>query len=274
MNHPGGASGVGFRVLVQNVGGQAANRIPNSVAQRPGCDFYGFVETMLAEDTVSEIEHMLPDYTVWHCVRPRPSRGRPHGGISLFVRRASVWHTSTGFKVVSDPAAGILWVEIPRFKLTVAICYFSPHGSQVYQLGHMHPDPLSVLFAGLREADAKGHQHLVMGDLNIRVGGLSVDVPSQLAIPPALEEPSPLPDLHHLAAIPQQRRSLDRSVPNRQRALAFLEGLFALSSAVLNGRAPGDAEGGHTCWSRSANDQLLGHSVVDYACVSVSLFGL
>jgi hypothetical protein len=61
VNHPGGASGVGFRVLVQNVGGQAANRIPNSVAQRPGCDFYGFVETMLAEDTVSEIEHMLPD---------------------------------------------------------------------------------------------------------------------------------------------------------------------------------------------------------------------
>jgi hypothetical protein len=75
-----------------------------------------------------------------------------------------------------------------------------------------------------------------------------------------------------LAAIPQQRRSLDRSVPNRQWALAFLEGLFALSSVVLNGRAPGDVEGGHTCWSWSANDQLLGHSVVDYACVSVSLF--
>jgi hypothetical protein len=237
----------------------------------------GFVETMLetmlAEDTVSEIEHLLPGYAVWNCVRPRPSRGRPHGGISLFVRRDSVWHTSTGFKVVSDPAAGILWVEIPRFKLTVAICYFSPHGSQVYQLDHMHPDPLSVWFAGLRKADAKGHQHhLVMGDLNIKVGGLSIDVPSQLAIPPALAEPSPLPDLHHLAAIPQQRRSLDRGVPNRQRALAFLEGLFALSSVVLNGRAPGDVEGGHTCWSWSANDQLLGHSVVDYACVSVSLF--
>jgi hypothetical protein len=131
VNHPGGASGVGFRVLVQNGGGQAANRIPNSVAQRPGCDFYGFVETMLAEDTVSKIEHLLPGYAVWHCVRPRPSRGRPHGGISLFVRCDSVWHTSTGFKVASDPAAGILWVEIRRFKLIVAICYFSPHGSQV-----------------------------------------------------------------------------------------------------------------------------------------------
>jgi hypothetical protein len=125
---------------------------------------------------------------------------------------------------------------------------------------------------GLREGDAKGHKHLVMGDLNIRVGGLSADVPSQLAIPPALEEPSPLPDLHHLAAIPQRRHSLDRSVPNRQRSLAFLEGLFASSSVVLNGRAPGDAEGCHTCWSWSANDQLLGHSVVDYACVSVSMF--
>jgi hypothetical protein len=136
----------------------------------------------------------------------------------------------------------------------------------------MHSDPLSVLFAGLREVDAKGHKHLVMGDRNIRVRGLSADVPLQLAIPPALEEPSPLPDLHHLAAIPQRRHSLDRSVPNRQRALAFLEGLFASSSVVLNGRAPGDAEGCHTCWSWSANDQLLGHSVVDYACVSVSMF--
>lgn len=263
---------VDLRVLVQNVGGQAAARIASACLQREHCDVYGFVETMLVEDTVSDVEHLLPGFDVWHCVRPRPAAGRPHGGISVFVRKGTPWHPREGCMVRPDPAAGIIWLECPSYQLTLAVCYFSPHNSQVYQLGHMHSDPMSVLFAGLREAEAKGHKHLVMGDLNVRIGRLSCDVPNQLSIPPLLEEPSTLPDLHHLAAIPRQRTSMDMSVPCRQRAEAFLSGLFSASSVVLNGRARGDEGGSHTCWSISPAGVVLGHSTVDYACVSAALF--
>jgi hypothetical protein len=69
---------IDLQLLVQNVGGLAAHRIPSAVAQHQNCDIYGFVETMLAGDTVSSVEPLLPGYTAWHCVRRRPDRGRPH----------------------------------------------------------------------------------------------------------------------------------------------------------------------------------------------------
>jgi hypothetical protein len=53
---------------------------------------------------------------------------------------------------------------------------------------------------------------------------------------------------------------------------AFMEGLFAVSSVVLNGRAPGDAAGSHTCWQSNADGVVTRRSVVDLACASVSLF--
>jgi len=61
--------------------------------------------------------------------------------------------------------------------LTAAVCYLSPHRSQVYHLIHMASDPICCLhsmqaakFAGLREAETKGHKHIILGDLNIRIG--------------------------------------------------------------------------------------------------------
>jgi hypothetical protein len=56
MSVPGGLSLIDLQLLVQNVGGLAAHRIPSAVAQRSSCDMYGFVETMLADDTVNSIE--------------------------------------------------------------------------------------------------------------------------------------------------------------------------------------------------------------------------
>lgn len=235
---------------------------------------YGFVETMLAADSVHEVEGLLPGYQAYHCVRPRPSRGRPHGGITVFLRRLSPLYVHSGLQVTSDPAAGIVWLVAPAFKLTVAVCYFSPSGSAVYGSGVVASDPLAALFAGLREAEARGHKHLVIGDLNIRIGALSSDVPSNLAVPPGLSDPSVLPTLHHLRYVPSQRRTMDLTVPNKTRAVEFLQGLFSVSSVVLNGRAPGDEEGSHTCYSNPLADTPVGASVVDLACASTSLYGL
>lgn len=264
-------SGLDLRVLVQNVGGQAATRIPSAISQQRGCDIYGFVETMLTDSTTTQVEHLAPGYTVWHCARPQPLRGRPSGGTSVFVKQDSALYRSHGFSVTSDPAAGIVWVVSPAYQLTIAVCYFSPPGSAVYGGGLVHPDPMSVLFAGLRDAEGKGHKHLIMGDLNIRIGRLCLDVP-ELAIPPPLQEPTVLPNLHHLSEIPQHRGSMDTTIPSRSRAETLLNGLFAASSVVLNGRAPGDEAGSHTCWQGSEGGQITGCSVVDLACVSVALY--
>lgn len=265
---------IDFELLMQNVGGMAAARIPSAVEQREGCDVYGFVETMLTADTTHEVEGLLPGYDVYHCVRPRPARGRPHGGITVFVRRLSPLCLGSGLRVTSDPAAGIVWLVVPAVRLTLAVCYFSPPGSAVYASGLVDPDPTAALFAGLREAESRGHKHLVLGDLNMRVGALSCDVPSNLAVPPGLSDPSVLPTLHHLRYVPSQRRTLDLTVPSHSRAVRFMQGLFAVSSVVLNGRAPGDEEGNFTCYSNPLSAAPVGASVVDLACASTSLYGL
>ncbi len=203
------AAAIDVQLLVQNVGGMAAARIPSAVEQSRDCDVYGFVETMLADDTVGQVEGLLPGYSAYHCVRPRPARGRPHGGITVFLRRSSPLLLGSGLRVTSDPVAGIVWLVVPAFRLTVAVCYFSPAGSAVYASGLVDSDPLAALFAGLREAEARGDKHMVLGDLNIRLGTLSCDVPSNIAVPPGLSDPSVLPTIHHLRFVPSQRRSMD-----------------------------------------------------------------
>lgn len=262
------------QLLVQNVGGMAAARVPGALAQCAGCDVYGFVETMLTDDTVHELDGLLPGYQSYHCVRPRPSRGRPHGGIAVFVRRQSPLFEGAGLRVTCDPSAGIVWLVVPRLALTVAVCYFSPHGSAVYSSGVVAPDPLAALLAGLRAAEARGDKHIVLGDLNIRIGTLSCDVPFNTAVPPGLSDPSVFPPLHHLLGVPAHRRSQDLAVPNRARAVELLQGLFSVSSVVLNGRAPGDEEGAHTCLSNPLSEAPVGASVVDLACASTALYGM
>ena len=263
MNPPHDVAAIDVRLLVQNVGGMAATRIPSVVAQEPDCDIYGFVETMLTEENVGEVQGLLPGYDARHCVRPRPSRGRPHGGITVFVKRFSPLNMGTGLTVDPDPRAGILWVVVPGFRLTIAVCYFSPPGSAVYASGVVDADPMAALFAGLWAAEARGHKHLVLGDLNMRIGRLSYihtcytfscDVPSNLAVPPGLNDPSVLPTLHHLRYVPSYRRSMDVQVPCRARALDFMNGLFAVSSVVLNGRTPGDMDGEVTCVRERSGD--------------------
>jgi len=75
-----------------------------------------------------------------------------------------------------------------------------------------------------------------------------------------LNDPSVLPTLHHLRYVPSYRRSMDVQVPCRTRALDFMNGLFAVSSVVLNGRTPGDMDREFTCYANPLS-----------VCVSVSV---
>jgi hypothetical protein len=240
MNPPHSVAAIDVKILVQNVGGMAAARVPSAVEQEEGCDIYGFVETMLVGDTVHEIQGLLPEYDAYHCVRPRPSRGRPHGGITVFVERLSALRMGSGLTVTTDQRAGIVWVVVPGFRLTVAVCYFSPHGSAVYTSGVVDADPMAALFEGLSAAEARGHKHLVLGDLNMRIGRLSCDVPDNLAVPRGFNDPSVLPTLHHLRCVPSHRHSMDLSVPSRPRAMEFMNGvvvcvvLSCVCSTTLN----------------------------------------
>lgn len=269
------AAAINLKILVQNLGGQAAARIPSGFLQQPDCDIYGFVETMLTDDTCATVSGAIPGCTAWHCVRPRPPRGRPHGGISVYVRRSSPLHLAPGgLAVTTDSHAGIVWLESRHYQLTVAICYFSPQSSAVYGSGVVHPEPLVPLLNGLRAAESKGHKHMVLGDLNIRIGRLSSDVPHQLSVPPFMQACTLYTQLGHLARVPARRHSMDASVPDVGMAEALLEGLASVSSVVLNGRAPGDETGSHTCFSTTDAGDIRGFSVVDLACVSVSLFQL
>lgn len=85
---------VGVGLLALNVGGMAQARVQAAVAQHPGLDVYGFVETWACVDTCSALERAsgLAGYRAWHAVRPVPSVGRPHGGVSVFVRESFVLH--------------------------------------------------------------------------------------------------------------------------------------------------------------------------------------
>ena len=74
--------------------------------------------------------------------------------------------------------------------------------------------------------------------------------------------------------IPRHSASMDSVVGNQQLALGLLSGLSSVSSVVLNGRAPGDADGCFTCLSVSGAGDVTGLSVVDLACASTSLWGM
>jgi hypothetical protein len=106
----------------QNLGGLAAHRNPSAFAQCISCDMKGFVAIMLAEDTVNSTEPLLAGYTEWHCVRPRPDRGRGHGGIPVFVKQGCALISCPGVCLTHGPAAGIMWVRVPAYVLTIAVC--------------------------------------------------------------------------------------------------------------------------------------------------------
>lgn len=140
-----------------------------AAAMVPGLEMYGFLETMHHADNCGDLDHLVEGYKPWHCVRPAPAQGRQHGGVSVYVRRDLLLHGDC--RVRCDEDTGIVWVSLLSRQLTVAFCYFSPSSSPVYTQGFLHADPVQSLLDGVHRLTSRGQQMLIMGDLNIRVGG-------------------------------------------------------------------------------------------------------
>jgi exonuclease III len=266
-----------LRVFFVNTGRNASAILPKAVAAHPGLDAYCFVETML--DERSCLAAHCEGYEAHHCTRPRQAMGRPHGGITVLLSKSSpVVGTRCRKRVWADARAGILWIELPARQLTLAVCYFSPASSTLYSAGVLDEHPLGTLWHGLRSAssDRKGHQCIVLGDFNTRVGNMDSDV---FTLDGAAMPPSATADAHHFISthpgIPVQRQSMDEDVrPNIEAAMNLLHGLNAVKCVLLNGRVAGDQHGQYTYVRKATTRQPAGGgSTIDFAIVSASLYG-
>ena len=253
-----------LRALCINVGGRADERIPFILDQHRGnpYDMYCFLETMWEQGSWGNVS--FHGYQAHHCTRPAPivrTAGRPSGGITVLLREDSpILGASTPVRVRMDASTGIVRVTSERHALTIAVCYFSPPNSNVYASGLVDGQYLQALYDYMHEATAAGRHVLCLGDLNIRVGELSDDVEG---VP---MDAGPVAGLGATVtgAVPAVRRSEDRTVDSHAEGLML--GLNSCGCVLLNGRAPGDESGLHTCFVNG------GCSVVDYGIVSAGLF--
>lgn len=267
-----------LRTMTLNVGGRALERVPLAVALVPGLEMYGFLETMHHVGNCRDLDNLVEGYAAWHCVRPAPAIGRQHGGVTVYIRRD--FAARHGCLVRCEETTGIIWVNLPACRVTVAVCYFSPAYSPVYNHGFLHTDPVQCLFAGIQRASSQGHNVVVMGDLNIRVGGLAWDVPDITAPLPPFVAPEMLSVAEaDLEGIPHARASMDRAVPDPDSASQFMQGLCSSRMVLLNGRAPPPVSSALPGGGNARNDTLTCHvpgggggSVVDFALTSRGLF--
>jgi hypothetical protein len=249
-----------LRVRYVNVRGKAY------VGHDPGllnCDLVCFAETRHVAGGQPWLA--VPGYSTYECCRVGH---RQAGGLCVLLRRVSRWFRS-GVRVRVDVAHGILWVHANRHQLTVACLYLSPASSRLYQSGVLAPDPLLALMQGVETAQGWGHRCVVVGDMNIRVGGWCCDVPEQFAdvpagLHPALGAIAVDPTVYE--GVPRQRLSSDRVV-TRGQGDHLMQCLQSACLVVLNGRAPGDEAGAATYVQPHGRGRgVPGTSVVDLMC--------
>ena len=253
-----------LRALCLNVGGRADERIPCTLQKHRAhpYDMYCFLETMWEEGGWGNVS--FHGYIAHHCTRPAPlvrTAGRPSGGITVLLREDSpVLGAETPVRVRLDASTGIVGVTSEACALTIAVCYFSPPDSRVYESGLVSDQYLQALYDCVHGALGEGRQVLCLGDFNIRVGELCDDVEG---VP---MDAGPVAGLAGPVAsnVPATRQSQDKKVDSH--ALGLMLGLNACGGVVLNGRAPGDEEGQCTCFVNE------GRSVVDYGIVSSGLY--
>ena len=264
--------GVIVTAMYTNIGGvNLADRAPLAELSPRAVDIVCFAETH-KYDAIPSIE--LQGYTTHTCNRAPGLKG----GIQVSLLRCSpVVGTQCGIKVVCDAKAGILWVEAPKYCVVFAVCYFSPHQSELYRRGVLHPDPLAILFDGVRAAQIRGLQCIILGDLNIRVGNSCIDMPQPVAgnaVPAILNSVSEALDGPIYHSIPPTRRSRDL-VLHSNWGTQFMTSLRGAGMVMLNGRAPGDTEGNFTYHQPHGRGQgQLGASVIDVACITAELYPL
>ena len=232
---------------------------------RPRADIIILTETWLMRD-VPAADFTLPGFVAHHCCRlGTGGAGRPHGGVSVFVRKALAPEFS------SDASHGIVWLKLPALRQACAACYFSPAGSALYAANHLHPEPFQVLQAGLALLEGQGYRTAIVGDLNARVGR-APDLPSaeSLELEALLACPT-TGDVATCAAIPP-RASTDATLAPFGQLLLDL--LIATSMVLCNGRTRGDPLGAATCRHTGIASANAGQggSVVDIAAVQAGDF--
>ncbi|MEW5305374.1 MAG: hypothetical protein WDW36_007917 [Sanguina aurantia] len=179
--------------------------------------------------------------------------GRPHAGISVFVRD----HLSNAVSISSrNLSSGIMVVRLAASLLPtldshahLICCYFTP----TPRLDAV--DPFDALAIVLSSLGPRPHV-LVVGDINARTAQLpdtSQHTDSHL-LPPSLDEAGDRP----WATPPPARNNMDSKTNSYGHSCVQL--CQGHSLAILNGRSPGDPNGAFTYQSKtgqSAPDMLL-----------------
>lgn len=252
-----------LRIVACNVGGQAGVRLQALKQKFGDFDLYALCETQCNYD--SSLTLCLPGYKGYHCAHAADgNRGRPSGGISCFIRAGCILDQPDTC-VQQHPHQGVLSVEVPSCNLIVFAVYFPPADSACYRNGKADPHCMQKLLDSLACASDRGRRCIVVGDVNVRTGGLDSDVRGYSHLVPPVLAPLFQDNSADVGLqVPVGRSSCDTVV--HRTASNFMLGLHAVSCVVLNGRAPGDL-GGKVTYSKGTAS-----SVVDYGVVSAALF--
>ena len=250
-----------LRLGYVNVGGLASDRLQSMLQVcHDGIngelfDFLCVGETWFHTTTDAASCSFEGYHALAHCMRP-PGRagGRGHGGVSVYARTgAAAWWGPT--LASTDPANGLVWIDVPSCRLTILACYLAPTNSTWWK---SHPTALPAILSGLTAAHGKGFATIILGDFNAHMGMMDCDVPGESDFDAADDT---FFDNHIYTLIPKPRVSSDARIDDRGHNIMDL--LRSCQTVLLNGRAPGN-NAGHTFRSQSHNTT----SVLDYACIS------
>ena len=255
-----------LRISYWNAGGLREETMADVVGLCAQHDIICVGETWLTSH--SDLEQIrLPGFVpVVHAVRPFDARpGRPHGGISIYMRpEASL---RVGHPTVTERMdAGVVWVTFPAINLCLGACYLGPsQSSWVVD----HGCPLQTVFNDLSNWQVSHSTTLIIGDFNARIGDLCSDVPC--STDPEFDLPTPIyQNMSCYENIPHARTGVEdiHGCAPDPRGRDMMDWLRASHMVVLNGRAPGCGNGGYTFTAPAGR----GHSTVDYACISASAY--
>lgn len=219
-------------------------------------------ETWLHDSELCDFE--LKGFKTYHLVRPsRTSKGRHHGGVSVYVRA----EFSNRVKLLQKSArSGSIWLHVhkslvPGAKRDVALaaCYFSPKESRLYSQGVLDPEPFVQLQHDVLKFNCSYHT-LCAGDFNARMG-VAPDFTS-VSDDDACFIPLPEPDFQ---TDPKTRSSCDHITNDF--GTQFLQLLHVCGLIIYNGRTNGDLAGQLTCKPFSGD----GGSLVDIFAGTIDL---
>jgi len=266
----------GLRVFHLNVGGSlhatdgegahARAWLAGLRASQPSYQLFVFTETWTA---AGEAPPSLDGFSCFSCRRAGgASRGRPHGGILAYVHNSLAGDAAC--TAVAAPERGTLTLTMHALGLAVVCCYFSPDDATGYHTGALCADPVAALHTSILQLQARGLSVVVIGDLNARVKNLAEYPAASPGAARAAAQAAAAPPAHW-AAIPP-RQSADRR--SNRFGINLMQMLPLCDMVLLNGRAPGDAEGRITCTGarQAAAGSRHGGSVADLGIASVALY--